>query len=96
MKKIFCISAIALAAIMAAPVASELSAAETTVCSQGTTVQITCFRGSMKIRNKATVETTSDGMVAYFGGSSYSVRYSDRNGYDYMFSTSTTTWYFNL
>lgn len=96
MKKTLIMASIAFSALMFAPVTSDLAAAETAAYAQGSTVPVYCFKGHMRIGNSATIESTDDGLVAYFDGKPYAVYSSDRDGYSYMFNTATTSWYFNL
>ena len=59
-------------------------------------ISVHCFKGNMKIKNSATVESTDNGLFVSFGGKTYKAYSSDRSGYSYMFvASSGVAWYFN-
>lgn len=64
------------------------------------TVTIVKWSGSIKISNqtprKVQRDSDSGRLRINYGGEWYSVRSSNRSGYDYMFSAGGGTWYFNL
>lgn len=61
--------------------------------------QITKFSGrniSIKTRSSADIRRDGSTIQAYYNGSWRTCRYSNRDGYDYMFSDGSSYWYFNL
>lgn len=98
MKKIIITISLALACAIVAPMAEATeSIIETVSQSYSTRVAICCFKGHMKISNKASVDVTDDGVMVTFCGDTYRARTSNRSDYDYMFTAgSGVTWYFNL
>lgn len=63
------------------------------------TKQITKFSGrniSIKTSSRAQIRRDGSTIEAYYNGSWHSCSYSNRDGYDYMFSDGSDYWYFNL
>ena len=100
MKKIICamgIAAILAAGVAPVAVASDSSVAVSASATASSSVRIYSFVGNMKHSNSATVETDSNGVYVTYQGTTYTARYSNRSGYDYMFTDKKgKTWYFNL
>lgn len=96
MKKVFTIVAIILSIAIATPMADAIPSTSTSSTqTTGTKVTIVSFRGHVKITNSALVNSNGDYLSVTFGGETYTARSSNRSGYDWMFTTNTTTWYFN-
>lgn len=97
MKKV--ILTLALAAVVCcatAPVAvAATTAATVTAQVSATTVQVVAINGHARMKKSATVENTSDGLMVTCGGQTYRAVPSNRSDFQYMFTTRTTTWYFN-
>lgn len=96
MKKIILTLAVAaMVCCAAAPDAIAATTATTVATQVPTTVQVIAINGHARIKKSATVENTSDGLMVTCGGQTYRAVPSNRSDFQYMFTTRTTTWYFN-
>lgn len=95
-KLILTLAVAAMVCCAAAPDAiAATTAAAVTAQASATTVQVVAINGHARIKKSATVENTSDGLMVTCGGQTYRAVPSNRSDFQYMFTTRTTTWYFN-
>lgn len=96
MKKFLIYSAVAMSMAAVAPVVdANASIVSVEIQESSKKVRISSFQGHMRISNYATVTNRGDYLEVEFGGDTYRAYSSNRAGYDWMFSTKTTDWYFN-